>query len=296
MPTLPSLALVGPGRAGRALARSWLAAGGTLASVVARSPEGAREAVENLGSGAPATLAHDLYDRTVPDRTVPDRTIRGEVLVLAVPDDAISDTAGRISESAEARVAFHLSGALPAEAIASLRAGGRSVGSLHPLRAFSGRPTETFDGVLVAVEGDPAACDAALQFLAALGARGRRIEREAKALYHAGATLAAGGAVALVSSACRLWELAGIPEVDARPALAELAARATEAAGSGSFAEALTGPVARRDVATVRAHVAALSAEPDLLRLYAALARETLVRTPGRGREDELRALLARNP
>lgn len=283
MPTLPTLALVGPGRAGKALARSWLAAGGPLAAVASRSRDRAIEAVRELGSGQPTLVASD-------------EPILGDVLVLAVPDDAIAATAGLLAMRVAARVAFHLSGALPAEEMAPLRAFGRSVGSLHPLRAFSGGPDETFTGVLVAVEGDPDACETALRFLEIVGARGRRIDRDAKALYHAGATLAAGGAVALVAQACGLWELAGIPEADARPALSELAARATEAAGSRSFAEALTGPVARRDVATVRAHLSALSAAPHLRQVYAALALETLERTPGRGREEELRALLARDP
>jgi predicted short-subunit dehydrogenase-like oxidoreductase (DUF2520 family) len=261
---LPSLALVGPGRAGRALARSWLAAGGPIAAVAGRS-----------------------------DLESPGGAIPGEVLVLAVPDDRLSDAASRVAARTEASLAFHLSGALPADAISALRTPSRPVGSLHPLRAFSGGEGESFAGALVAVEGDPPACDAGLAFVAAWGARGRRIDRAAKTLYHAGATLAAGGTVALVSFASRVWTLAGIPEDEARPALAELAANAIAGAKSGSFEEALTGPVARRDLSTVRAHLVALSAAPELARLYATLALETLARTPGRGREEELRALLA---
>jgi len=64
----------------------------------------------------------------------------------------------------------------------------------------------------------------------------------------------------------------------------EIAARA--------FADAFTGAVARRDAGTVRSHVAALSAEPETLALYRALAEETLARTAGAGREEEIRAIL----
>jgi predicted short-subunit dehydrogenase-like oxidoreductase (DUF2520 family) len=263
---LPTLALVGPGRAGRALARSWLLGGGSIASVSGRSD------TEREDGGA----------------------IPGEVLVLAVPDDRIASVAARVASRTAATVAFHLSGALPGDAIAALRAPARPVGSLHPLRAFTGAEGESLAGALVAVEGDAAACDAGMWLVEAMGARGRRIEREAKTLYHAGATLAAGGAVALLSRASRVWALAGIPEEEARPALAELAASAIAGAKAGSFEEALTGPIARRDLATVRAHVDALAASPDLLQLYAALALEVVARTPGRGHEDALRALLER--
>ena len=280
-PALPPLALVGPGRAGRAFARSGLAAGGRLASVVAPGLDSARSATAALGAGTPSG-ANELP-----------RRLEGDVLVLAVPDDALSATARSIAGRSAALFAFHLSGALPADEIGALRERGRAIGSLHPLRAFSGAPDETLQGALVAVEGDPEACDAALGYVAALGARGQRIDRGAKALYHAGATLAAGGAVALLSLAARAWALAGISEEDARPPLAELAVNAVGAARRRSFEDSLTGPVARRDVRTVRAHRDALAAAPDLLRVYVALAHETLARTPGRGREDEIRAALA---
>jgi len=258
--SLPSLALVGPGRAGRAFARSWSAAGGAVSAMAGRGGEG---------------------------------PIPGDVIVLAVPDDRIADVAASLAGRTEASLAFHLSGALSAEAIAALRTPDRPVGSLHPLRAFSGAHDETLAGALVAVEGDPAACEAGLLFVEAMGGRGRPIGRQEKALYHAGATMAAGGAVALISIATRVWELAGLPPDEARSSLAELAEKATGAARHAAFEDAFTGPVARRDVATVRTHIAALAAMPEVRRLYAALALETLARTPGRGREEEIRALLA---
>src|SRR5579864_8981626 len=149
---LPSLALVGPGRAGRAFARSWLASGGALAAVVARDIDAARAAANALGAGSP------FGSGELPGR------LEGDVLVLAVPDDALSASARSIAGRAAALFAFHLSGALPADEIEALRERGRAVGSLHPLRAFSGAPDETLQGALVAVEGDPQACDAALEY------------------------------------------------------------------------------------------------------------------------------------
>ena len=58
--------------------------------------------------------------------------------------------------------------------------------------------------------------------------------------------------------------------------------------------EAFTGPVARRDIVTMRAHRDALAPLPDAGRLYALLAAETLRRTPGRGREEEILTLIER--
>ncbi len=93
--------------------------------------------------------------------------------------------------------------------------------------------------------------------------------------------------------AVRGWVESGIPEEAAREALANLASLAVQAVGRRPFAEAFTGAVARRDVGTVRAHAAALADRSDALALYRALADEILERTPGRGRETEIRQILA---
>ncbi len=279
MAALPPLTLIGPGRAGRAFARTWLASGGPLAAVLARRKDSAQAAARDLGSGRAGVLGVDRFE--------------SEVALIAVPDDRLPDAAREAAAFGICRLAYHLSGALPAAVLAPLSGTGASLGSFHPLRAFTGGSEETVRGAFVAVEGEEAACVSALGFAEALGALGHRIAAGSKPLYHAGATLAAGGVVSVVALAARAWSLAGIPEDVARPALSGLASRAAAGAEAHPFAQALTGPIARRDLSTVRAHCAALAGHPDLLALYRALAEETIARTPGLGREDELRAILA---
>ena len=220
--------------------------------------------------------------------------ITTQVLVLAVPDDRVAAVAASIEPLVRSRYAYHLSGALASDVLDPIRRGGSEVGSFHPLRAFRGEESETLAGAFIAIEGDPGACEAADGFARALGGTPHRISSQAKPLYHAGATMAAGGSVALLSAAARAWEAAGIPEGVARTALAGLAHDAIAGVSAGSFADAFTGPVARRDIGTVRAHLAALDAAPDARRIYVLLARETLARTPGGepAQDEQLRALL----
>jgi predicted short-subunit dehydrogenase-like oxidoreductase (DUF2520 family) len=274
-----SLCLVGPGRAGKAFARSWLEAGGSIAGILARTPADARKEAEAIGAGTPGgVLESDV--------------VACDVLVLAVPDDAVASTAAALAGRTRCRTAFHLAGALPAAAIGPLKSSGAALGSIHPARVFTGSAGETWRGALVAIEGEPRAVSEAQSIVRALEARPHSITSASKPLYHAAATLAAGGTVALISFATRAWAQAGIPEQEARPALAALAEQAAEAAGGRGIAGAFTGPVARRDLGTLAAHVAALASRPDLLRLYELLASETLRRTPERGREEEVRRLL----
>lgn len=272
------LTLLGPGRAGRALARSWLAAGGQTLDIVARTSVAARTAVASVGGGRPLALSE----------------IGGEtdLLVLAVPDDEVVSAARVLGNRIRPRIAFHLSGALSAAALEALRLSGASLGSLHPLRAFTGAPDETWRDAFVAIEGDDAAMSVAEALVSALRGRPRRLSAEAKPLYHAAAALAAGGTVALVSLAAQAWGEAGIPEGEARPALATLARQAAAGAAEQDFERALTGPIARRDTGTLRAHLASLSSRPKLLEIYVLLASEVLRRTPGRGREEEILELL----
>jgi predicted short-subunit dehydrogenase-like oxidoreductase (DUF2520 family) len=273
-----SVSLVGPGRAGKAFARSWISAGGNLIEVIARDLSRARDGAREIGGGSGRGL---------------DEPHAGcDILVLAVPDDAIASAALALAGSLRCRAAFHISGALAAAALDPFKSSGAAVGSLHPLRVFTGASGETWNGVFVAIEGDDDAVAIGENLVRAVGGRGRRISPEAKPLYHAAATLAAGGTAAVVSLATRAWEQVGIPEEEARPALAGLAGRAAEAAASRGFDEAFTGPIARRDIGTVRAHRRALAALPEAGHLYALLAAETLRRTPGRGKEEEVLTLV----
>jgi predicted short-subunit dehydrogenase-like oxidoreductase (DUF2520 family) len=196
------------------------------------------------------------------------------------------------AEGLPCRFAFHLSGALPASVLDPFGRRGAALGSLHPVRPFTGDPRENWEGALVTVEGEEAAVAIGARIVAAVGARPHRLEAAAKPLYHAAASLAAGGAVAVLSVAVRSWVRAGIPEEIAREALASLASLATAAAASRPFAEAFTGAVARRDTGTVRAHAASLAAHPDALLLYRALSEEILAQTPGRGKEEEILRVL----
>ncbi|MGH9367941.1 MAG: Rossmann-like and DUF2520 domain-containing protein [Thermoanaerobaculia bacterium] len=269
--------LVGPGRAGMALARSWVRAGGAISQVVGQTSESAASAGRELGASG---------------RTAEDAPPDCDLLVLAVPDDRIAQVAGELARRTTPRFAFHLSGALGSSLLAPFSRRGAATASLHPLRAFTGDPGDDWRGALVAIEGEPEAVEAAERLAEALGAIGYRIRSESKPLYHAAAALAAGGTMALLSVAVRAAVDAGLPEEQARPALARLASEAAAATAGRPFAGAFTGPVARRDVETVREHLRAASGRPDFLGLYERLAKEILAETSGRGQEEQILAIL----
>ena len=99
------------------------------------------------------------------------------------------------------------------------------------------------------------------------------VAEERRAAYHAAAAIASNFLVALEESAAELLDSCGVD--DARELLAPLVLR-TAANWAEHGPEALTGPIARGDEATVARHLAALAeADPDLLDLYRTLAERT---------------------
>jgi predicted short-subunit dehydrogenase-like oxidoreductase (DUF2520 family) len=279
------LALAGSGRAARAFARSWLGVGGRIAFVLVRDSAAPRPAEL---AGTPAVSITSAGDEPAT------ATASCDILILAVSDDAIESVAAELAPRLSCGVALHLSGALASRILAPLARRGAAIGSLHPVRPFTGETDEDWRGAFVTIEGDALAVDTAAAIVRAVGARAHNLLPSAKPLYHAAASLAAGGTAAVVSVAVDAWIAAGVPEETAREVLAGLAERAVAAAGKRPFHEAFTGAVARRDLGTVRAHTRALSPHPEAFELYRMLAEEILRRTPGRGKEAEIREILTR--
>ncbi|HET7564432.1 MAG TPA: DUF2520 domain-containing protein, partial [Gemmatimonadaceae bacterium] len=111
---------------------------------------------------------------------------------------------------------------------------------------------------------------------ARLGASTIEIPDGEKARYHAAAVLASNFPVVLLALAERVLMGTGIDADQARRALRPLFHAAAENVRSRTAADALTGPVVRGDVGTVRAHLEALRDDPESLDAYRVLARAAI--------------------
>lgn len=256
--TAAAVAVVGGGRVGLTLARALSLAGHPVA-VLSRSSRSLEPPLT-----ATATDWADALDGAA-------------VVILAVPDDRIGEVAARLQATGsvgKAHTVLHISGLLDRTALAPLEASGAALGSLHPLQTF--RSTNG-GGMLVdvpaIVEGDARAVATARDIAGHLRmAPIVEIPADGKAEYHAAAVFASNYMVVLASLAERLARDAGL-DTDWRLFL-PLMRQTLEHLSDHDPAAALTGPIRRGDVGTVRAHLAALDAQ--LRELYAALGREAL--------------------
>jgi predicted short-subunit dehydrogenase-like oxidoreductase (DUF2520 family) len=158
------------------------------------------------------------------------------------------------------RVAAHLSGALGSSVLAPLRRLGASVASLHPVKSFSEDPRASADltGTVATIEGDASALETLESLAATLGMKTVRIRSEFKPLYHAAACIASNYMVTLFALSLSLMESCGMEENIARAALSQLVRGTAQNLTDRPPGRALTGPIARGDVQTIRGHIEAL--------------------------------------
>jgi predicted short-subunit dehydrogenase-like oxidoreductase (DUF2520 family) len=203
----------------------------------------------------------------------PEDTLGAAVVLIATPDDAIGGVAAELARDRavdELQVVLHLSGLLDRLALHALAFTGAGLGSFHPLQSIADPATARarLRGAFAGLEGDDRALEAGERLAAALGMRAVRLGPGAKPAYHAGAVIASNYTVVLAAVAEGLARQAGVAPAQAAALYLPLM-QGTVANLALGPASALTGPVRRGDVATVRRHLAALG--PDDRALYRAL-------------------------
>jgi predicted short-subunit dehydrogenase-like oxidoreductase (DUF2520 family) len=155
--------------------------------------------------------------------------------------------------------------------------------ALHPVMTFAGRP-EDVDRLLGATFGVTAADElrpVAETIVVEMGGEPVWVPESARSLYHAALSIGSNHLVTLVNDALALLDAAGIADAD--KLIAPLLSASLDNVLRLRDA-ALTGPVARGDVATLRRHRAALdAAAPHLLPSYLAMARRTAERANDSG-------------
>ncbi len=296
-------AVIGPGRLGSTLIAALDQAGLTVSAIGTHHEDdaglGSRFGGSRLGGpggGGRGGGAAPLYVR------VADAALEADAWWLTVPDDDIFAVAGQLAAACPGRrrsscppLAIHSSGAGSLRLLRPLQEAGVLTLCLHPLQTFSGDArADALAGVACAVTADEERVAALGDELAArLGMRPFRLADERKPLYHLSAAVAANLLVALESDAVRLMNEATGRD-DGLELLAPLVSTATANVVAKGPAASLTGPIARGDAATVRAHLRLLARQPARVGdAYRALSLEALTLAAPRLDDETVRTLKA---
>ncbi|HAT31567.1 MAG TPA: DUF2520 domain-containing protein [Janthinobacterium sp.] len=248
---MATLNIVGAGHVGRALGRLFAAGGAfQVQDVLTRSLSSAREAVAFIGAGV-----------AVADHA---RLRPADFTMLAVGDDQIGVACQALAAAVPLRggVVFHCSGALASDQLHAAASAGALVASVHPIRSFADPAAVAahFGGTFCGIEGDAGALALLEPALLALGARPVTIDAAGKTLYHAAAVFASNYLVTVLDAALRAYQAAGIPEALARELAQPLVSETVANVFKLGPARALSGPIARGDLAAVERQRRAVSA------------------------------------
>jgi predicted short-subunit dehydrogenase-like oxidoreductase (DUF2520 family) len=226
--------------------------------------------------------------------------LRSSPLVLiATPDSAVESVAAELAGLGvigTPHVVLHLAGPLDRGVLSSLAGSGAGLGSFHPLQTVAdpASAAERLIGAYAGLEGDERALDMGKRLAKLLQMTPIVIPPGGKAKYHAAAVMAANYTVGLFGAAQRIAAEAGIDAETAAKMYAPLLEGAVTNIVALGPAEALTGPIRRGDLSTIRLHLVSLSVRDQELYRTVGLAVLNLARAAGLAdeRAQQVEALL----
>ncbi len=271
--------IIGAGRVGAVLGSALRSVDHQIIGVHAVSAS-SRERAELLLPGVPILDVEDIVERA-------------ELVLLAVPDDALADLVQGLAELGRwqpGQLVVHTSGAYGVGVLEPARRCGAIPLAIHPAMTFGGFSTDVarLIGCPMAVTAPAAVLPIGQALAVELGGEPFVLPEESRPAYHAALAHGANHLVTLVGQAVRILAAAGVE--DGAATLAPLLSIALDRALREGEA-GLTGPVARGDTGTVRTHLAALTelrdanGRPldDVVDTYLTLARATVARREATG-------------
>jgi len=270
MDQFPNMAIIGPGKVGTAIGILADRAELPVVAVAGGSAGAAEAAAEAIGECASAC-------------SVIDAAGAGELVLITVPDDRIAEVCEQLARRqafTPGTIVAHCSGALSSEVLSSARDECCClIGSMHPLQTF---PTvdaavRRLPGSWCFCEGDETAVTCLMRLAEAIGARAARITPAGKVAYHAAAIVACNYLVTLMDAAATLARQAGLDRQTWLSAAEPMIRAGMDNVMAIGPEKALTGPVARGDIKTIRMHLDALAAaDAGLRQLYAVCGLQTV--------------------
>ena len=214
-------------------------------------------------SRASAKEAAELTDTTQFD-TLEEVVKTCDTLFLTVPDGQIQSVWDQVKDfPIEGKKICHCSGAMSAEVFSGIHELGAYGYSIHPMFPFNSKtiPYENIQKAFISVEGDAEKRDAFVKMFEGFGNPVKVLDGKNKTSYHVAAVMASNQVVALMELAVELLATCGFTEEQALQAVRPLAESNLLNILEAGPAKALTGPVERNDVQTVKKHLAVLDGE-----------------------------------
>lgn len=241
---------IGAGKVGFSLGKYLTVKGQTVTGYYSEFNEDAIEAAQFTDSRSYESMEQLLQD--------------SDVLFLTVPDGMIGNLWNQLrTYQFKDKIVCHTSGALSSEIFEGI-AEHESFGySIHPLFAVSDKYTSYKDlpDSFFTIEGAQKHLETMKNLLESMGNSVCVISKENKIKYHAAAAVASNLVVGILNMAETMMQECGFEKEQATQALAPIIRGNVENILRQGSVQALTGPIERNDVSTVKKHLSVLTGQ-----------------------------------
>ncbi|MBC7750277.1 MAG: DUF2520 domain-containing protein, partial [Candidatus Saccharibacteria bacterium] len=224
------------------------------------SLESAQNACAFIGEGKSIQSVNDLRS--------------ADIFLIGTADQSIADCCELLVKSnilQAGNIVFHCSGALPASILDSVKKSGALIASIHPIKSFADPSLciTNFSGTFCGAEGDEAALVELEKAFQAIGGQTLHVDSANKTFYHAASVVASNYLTALLELSIQSYVKAGLSREQALQIIEPIAHSTIKNIVELDTAQALTGPIARGDVATVTTQLNAFQDwKPEYGELY----------------------------
>jgi predicted short-subunit dehydrogenase-like oxidoreductase (DUF2520 family) len=254
---LKELTIIGSGRVAEALSLAFVRSGHTIGGIISRNRETAEELARITGS------------KVLPELIVPDST---DVVILAVPDDAISSIIGQLRLSPSI-VVVHTSGSTGTDMFPP---GIPHNGVIYPLQTFTrNRKVDIAEIPFFTEASDSKTHEFIDDLVHTLGAQTYHIDSARRRMLHLSAVFACNFVNHMLYAGISIAEKSQIERSVFGPLVRETIQKALDMGP----AEAQTGPASRNDISTIEKHIGLLSFSKELMNLYKVVSDSIIKQT-----------------
>ena len=251
-----TLSCIGAGNVGSTLCRL-LSPHVQINQIINRTDGSAGQAVKFIGAGEAVRINDQSY-----------AGLRcADIWMLTCPDDQLQCVGDALLSSGalqSGNILFHCSGATSSTIFTKAGEMGVKVASLHPVHSFANPKSSlySFAGTTCAIEGDIAATLGLSRLFEKIGASLFSIDSDKKSLYHASTVMACNNLVSLLELSKLMLNQSGVDSKNPHNPLQVLVQKTLNNYFDTDAQSALTGPISRGDVNTIKAHLTALHGAP----------------------------------
>ncbi|SHE46242.1 Predicted oxidoreductase, contains short-chain dehydrogenase (SDR) and DUF2520 domains [Thermoanaerobacter uzonensis DSM 18761] len=260
------IGFVGAGIVGTSLAFLLSQNGINISGFLSRSLESAKKSAEFTQSSV-----FSSYEEVITN---------SDVIIISTNDNSIPEVVNNLSQYKEMlkeKTFAHLSGALNLEVLNPLKYENNFIMVLHPIQTCPSVSSalELLPKSYFTLEGDEKAVEIGKEIVNKISGKYIVLNNIVRPLYHAACVVASNYLVALSKFSLILLKKSGFPFENYPDALIPLMEGTLKNIKEKGTTDALTGPIARGDVNTVKLHLENIK-DPSLEELYKSLGKLTL--------------------